>query len=81
MMEYQRSFGEDMHIVLGTMFMVIGLFVFINALLKSEFMLYKLLSYRARRRFGDKVHVYNIVIGILITILGLLFAFQVIALG
>ena len=54
----------------GILMMVIGMWMFISALVKSEFALYRLLAARSRILWGEHVHRFHMVSGILIIIVG-----------
>lgn len=52
-----------MNYLWGSLMVLIGLFLFISALRKSEFIIYKLLVARSKMLWGEHVHVFYIVIG------------------
>ena len=58
----------------GILMILIGLFLFISGLRKSEFIVYKLLVARSRILWGEKVHQFHQIAGILVIIAGILFA-------
>ena len=51
---------------------LIGLFIFVSSLIKSEFIIYKLLVGRAKILWGENAHHFLSVSGILIIIFGIL---------
>ena len=67
-----------MNILWGTLISLIGLYLFISALRKSEFIIYKLLTARSKVLWGDNVHKFYLVIGVILTVFGLLVAVNII---
>jgi hypothetical protein len=69
-----------MNAVWGIVMILIGIFFFISGILKSNFVIYRLLISRSRLLWGEgnAVHYFYIVVGILIAIVGILLAFGVI---
>ena len=47
-----------MNFVWGSIMVIIGLFFLISAIKKSEFIIYKLFTARAKLLWGDNVHVF-----------------------
>jgi hypothetical protein len=66
-----------MNYLWGSLMVLIGLFLFISALRKSEFTIYKLLVARSKMLWGEHVHIFYIVIGIILMGLSLLFFFNI----
>jgi len=66
----------DMHLFWGALMVVIGLFLFICASLKSEIYIYQLLVARSRMMWKDNVYLSHKVAGILIITMGLLMALK-----
>ena len=62
----------------GLTFIAIGLFMLISALLKSNFIVYRLLVARSKMLWGENVHWFYVVVGVIITILGILVSLGVI---
>ena len=62
-----------MNYLFGTLMLLMGLFIFISALLKSEFTVYKLLRARAKIIWGDNARSFLMVVGIIITGLSSMF--------
>ena len=62
-----------MNYLWGSLMALIGLFIFISALRKSEFVVYRLLVARAKLLWGDNVHSFLLVVGIIIMGLSSLF--------
>lgn len=67
-----------MSILWGSLIAVIGVYMFVSALRKSEFIIYKLLAARSRVLWGDNVHKFYTVVGIILVVFGLLVAIKVI---
>jgi len=65
-------------ILWGSLIAVIGVYMFVSALRKSEFIIYKLLAARSRVLWGDNVHKFYTVVGITLVVFGLLVAIKVI---
>ena len=62
----------------GIPIILIGLYLFISALIKSEFIIYKLLCARSKIIWGDNVHKFYIVVGVVLTAFGILVTANVI---
>jgi hypothetical protein len=69
-----------MHVFWGILMAAIGLFMLVCGTLKSEFVIYRLLVARSRALWGpgDAVHRFYQVSGLIIVILGALWAFGLI---
>ena len=67
-----------MHILWGCLIAAVGLFLFVSGTTKSQFVVYRLLAARSKRLWGDRVHGFHQVAGILVITFGILFAFGVI---
>jgi hypothetical protein len=63
-----------MNIFWGTIMIVVGTFLSIAGFLKSEFFIYRILVARSKILWGDKVHGFYAIIGILVAIMGILLA-------
>jgi len=61
-----------MNIVWGILTIIIGLFMLISSIMKSEFIIYKLLVARSKILWGENVHNFLMISGILIIIMGVL---------
>ena len=62
-----------MNIIWGILMLAIGAFMFISALTKSEFIIYKLLHARAKGLWGDHAHHFLMFSGVIIALLSSLF--------
>ncbi len=69
-----------MYVFWGVLMAAVGLFMVICGTLKSEFIVYRLMVYRSRILWGegDAVHRFYQVSGLIIVILGVLWALAVI---
>lgn len=69
-----------MHVIWGLLMAAVGSLLLIFSTLKSEFILYRLLVARSRISMGDgdKVHRFYQLSGLTITILGILWALDII---
>jgi hypothetical protein len=63
-----------MHILWGILIVIVGAFLLISANMKSEFILYRLLVYRSRILWGDNVHRFHQVAGVMVIVFGVLVA-------
>lgn len=63
-----------MHILWGCVTASVGLFLFICGRLKSEFVIYRLLVARSKILWGEKVHVFHQVAGVMVMVFGILLA-------
>jgi hypothetical protein len=65
--------GEnDMDPMWGALFIVIGLFMLISSLSKSDFIIYRLLVARSQLMWGDNVHRFYHIVGIVLIGIGVL---------
>ena len=71
---------EIMHVLWGILMAAVGLFMLVCGTLKSEFIIYRLMVYRSRILWGqgDAVHRFYQVSGLIIIVLGALWALGVI---
>ena len=63
-----------MHILWGCLIAAVGLFLFASGTMKSQFFFYRLLVARSKILWGDRVHEFYQVAGILVVAFGVLFA-------
>jgi len=64
-------------IVWGIVMAGVGLFMMISGLMKSDFVVYRLLVARSRLLWGDHVHVFFIIAGAAVIVVGILMAIGV----
>ena len=67
-----------MHWFWGTLMAIIGLFMLVCGTVKSDFVVYRLLVARSRILWGDAVHRFFQVSGVIVAVLGILWASGVI---
>jgi len=67
-----------MHWFWGTLMAIIGLFMLVCGTVKSDFVVYRLLVARSRILWGDAVHRFFQVSGLIVAVLGILWASGVI---
>ena len=67
-----------MHIFWGLLMAAAGLFMLVCGTAKSEFIIYRLMVARSRILWGDAVHRFYQVSGLIVMILGVLWAVGVI---
>ena len=67
-----------MHWFWGTLMAIIGLFMLVCGTVKSDFVVYRLLVARSRILWGDAVHRFYQVSGLIVAVLGILWALGVI---
>jgi hypothetical protein len=70
-----------MRIFWGLLVVAAGAFMSISGLLKSNFIVYRLLVARSKFLWGDKVHFFYAIIGVLIIVFGIMMAVGVIGKG
>jgi uncharacterized membrane protein len=63
-----------MHWFWGTLMAIIGLFMLVCGTVKSDFVVYRLLVARSRILWGDAVHRFFQVSGLIVAALGILWA-------
>jgi len=63
-----------MHVLWGILVVIAGLFLLIFSSLKSEFIIYRLLVYRSKILWGEHVHRFHQIVGIIVIIFGVLVA-------
>ena len=63
-----------MNIVCGVLMAIIGLLMLVCGTLKTDFVIYRLLSARSRILWGDAVHRFYQVSGLIVAVLGILWA-------
>jgi len=66
-----------MNILWGSLMILIGLFIFVSALKRSEFIIYKLLVARSRILWGEYAHTFLLVVGVILMGLSSLFFFNI----
>ena len=66
-----------MNYLWGSLVFLIGLFMFISALKKSEFIIYKLLVARSKVLWGENVHSFYTIVGVFLMGFSSLFFFNV----
>ena len=64
----------EMHILWGCLTAAVGLFLFICGRLKSDFVIYRLLVARSKILWGEKVHTFHQVAGVMVIVFGILLA-------
>lgn len=67
-----------MHIIFGLLMAAIGLFMLVCGTTKTEFIVYRLMVARSRILWGDAVHRFYQVSGLIVMILGTLWALGII---
>lgn len=66
-----------MNYLWGALILLFGLFMFISALRKSEFIIYRLMVARSKMLWGENVHSFYIVVGVILMGVSALFFFNV----
>jgi hypothetical protein len=66
-----------MHILWGCLIVVVGLFFVVSGTRKSERAIYRLLVARSRILWGERVHGFSQVVGVLLLVWGSLLAVEV----
>ena len=63
-----------MHVLWGLLMMAAGVFMFVCGLSKSEFIIYRLMAARSKILWGDNVHRFYQVVGVIVTVFGVVVA-------
>jgi len=63
-----------MHPLFGLLMSAVGLFMLISGRLKSDFIIYKLMVARSKMLWGENVHRFYQVVGVILIIVGILAA-------
>ena len=63
-----------MQLLWGILIVIAGLFLLICGSLKSNFIIYRLLVYRSKILWGDHVHRFHQIAGVIVIIVGVLVA-------
>lgn len=66
-----------MDVLWGILIILAGLFLTICGTVKSNFIVYRLFVYRSKLLWGDNVHRFYQVVGIIVIIFGLLVALNI----
>ncbi len=61
-----------MHNIWGVMIAIVGLLMLLGGLTKTDFVLYRILAARSRLLWGDNVHSFYIVVGLMVALFGVL---------
>ena len=66
-----------MEVICGILIILAGLFLSISRSVKSNFIVYRLFVARSRRLWGDNLHSFHQVAGIMVIVFGLLVALNI----
>lgn len=66
-----------MNLLWGILMALIGLFLLVSALYRSDFIIYKLFVAKSKLFWGDNVHTFFVLIGVLLLGLSSLFFFGI----
>ena len=61
-----------MHVLWGLLMIAAGVFMFFCGLSKSEFIIYRLMAARSKMLWGDNVHRFYQVVGVIVALFGFL---------
>ena len=67
-----------MHPLWGIPMIAIGLFMLISGLLKSDFIIYRLMTARSKLLWGENVHRFYQIVGAIVIVVGILAALGII---
>ena len=67
-----------MHILWGILIILAGLFMLVSSILKSNFVVYRVLVYRAKILWGKHVHIFFNIVGIIVIVFGILVLIEII---
>ena len=70
-----------MHMLYGALTVAVGIFLLVCGATRSEFVIYRLLVARSRILWGEKVHRFHQVAGVMVIVFGLLLVFGYIPLS
>ncbi len=62
-----------MNYLWGSLMLIIGLLMFLGAMFKSEFVLYKLIHTKAKNMWGDNAHTFLMISGLIVAGLSSMF--------
>lgn len=65
---------EQMHVLWGCLTAAAGLFMLVCGLLKSEFVVYRLMIARSKILWGENVHRFYQIVGVIVMVFGALVA-------
>jgi len=71
---YNYLRDNKMHILWGILIAFAGLFLTICGTLKSNFIIYRLIVYRSKILWGDNVHRFHQIAGLIVIVFGVLVA-------
>ena len=63
-----------MNILWGSLMVAVGIFMLVCGRLKSQFFLYKLMVARSKMLWGENVHWFYQIVGVIVIIVGVLVA-------
>ena len=63
-----------MHLLWGLLIIAAGVFMFVCGLSKSDFIIYRLMAARSKMLWGDNVHRFYQVVGVIVALFGFLVA-------
>ena len=63
-----------MHVLWGLVMIAAGVFMSVCGLTKSEFIIYRLMAARSKVLWGDNVHRFYQVVGVIVALFGLVVA-------
>jgi len=67
-----------MHVLWGSLMIAAGLFMLVCAILKSQFVIYRLIVARSKILWGDNVHRFHQISGALVIVFGILVALGIV---
>ena len=62
-----------MNYLWGSLMLLMGLYIFLSALIRSEFIVYKLFHARAKMMWGEHAHTFLLIVGLVISGLSSMF--------
>jgi hypothetical protein len=65
---------RNMHLFWGLVTIAIGAFMSFSGILRSDFIIYRLLVARSKMLWGDRVHLFYVIVGAIVVIVGILIA-------
>ncbi|WP_442505885.1 hypothetical protein SH528x_004698 [Novipirellula sp. SH528] len=65
-----------MHVLWGCLIVAAGLFMLVCGLRKSDFIVYRLMAARSKILWGEKVHRFYQIVGVIVIVFGALVALR-----
>ncbi|QDT11027.1 hypothetical protein [Planctomycetes bacterium K23_9] len=67
-----------MQSIWGIAMVIVGLSMAVGGFMKSEFIVYRVLAMRSRPLWGDNVHIFYVISGLMVAAFGVLFSLGIV---